>query len=58
MKAYYHGYIIEKDETINTEFYYIHKQDGSSFTGFDGIERSIDGIAATLTEVIKILENR
>jgi hypothetical protein len=58
MKAYYHGYIIERDEMIDTEFYYIYKQDGSKFTGLDGIERSIDGIAATFTEVIKIIENR
>lgn len=58
MKAYYHGYIIEKDEMIDTEFYYIYKQDGSSFTGLDGIERSIDGIAATFPEVIEIIANR
>lgn len=57
MKAYYHGFIIEKCEIIETEFYYIYKQDGSNFTGFDGIKRSIDGIAAPFSKVIQIIEN-
>jgi hypothetical protein len=58
MKAYYHGWIIEKDEMIDTEFYYIYKQDGSKFTGLDGIERSIEGIAGTFIDAFKSIENR
>lgn len=57
MKAYYHGYVIEQCEAIDTEFYYIYREDGSKFTGFDGIERSIDGIAAPLFKVIEIIAN-
>ena len=55
MKAYYKGFIIEQDMTIDTEVYYIRREDGQKFTAWDGKSVSIDSIQDNFPNVIEYI---
>lgn len=57
MRAYYHGFIIEQDETTTTELYYLRREDNSPFTAADGRKVSIDSMTGTFPQVISYIES-
>jgi len=56
-KLSYRIFTIEKDETLDSNIYYITRDNGSKFRDPDGIERTIDSIPAeSFEEVTKYID--
>ena len=56
MKALYKGFIIEKDNTIDTDVYYIRREDGKMFEAPDGLKVTIDNIQGTFFEAVGYID--
>lgn len=52
----YNGFLIEKDETIETEVYYIKRADGRRFQGIDGQYLYIDSQQDKLENVKEYID--
>ena len=57
MRAYYKDFIIEQDETIDTELYYIRREDGKRFfTSVFGMDVYIDSIEGIFFDAIHYVD--
>lgn len=57
MRAYYKNFIIEQDETIDTELYYIRREDGKKFfTPIFAIDVYIDSLQGSFFEAINYVD--
>ena len=55
MKTFYKGFVIEKDETIETPLHYIRRQDGEKFRAYDGSMVCIESLQEKLPQVIEYI---
>lgn len=56
MKAYYKGFIIEKDQTIETELYYITRLDGEKWLD-NGTAVSIQSITGSINDALNYISS-
>ena len=56
MKAYYKGFIIEKDQTIETELYYITRRDGGKWLD-NGTAVSIQSITGSINDALNYISS-
>lgn len=59
MKAYYHGFVIEKDQTIDTELYYVRRMNGGKWA-VNALETpvvSIESIQGSLNDVCNYINS-
>lgn len=57
MKSIYKDFTIERDETIETEVYYIRRVDGGKWTGNDGRILTIESLQDSLENVKEYIDS-